>query len=363
MAKKIKVAIVGVGNCFAGLYQGLEYYKEHGLDESAGLMHPVLGGYKPEDIEFVAAFDVDEKKVNKNLLDATYTWPNEVNWIEKSKMPHVDVIVKEAPVMDGLGIYVLERVRPIKNKPLDILKEEIIQELKDSKANIILSYLPVGSAKASRFWAEMALESKCAFINAIPEFIASDQKWEKRFKDANLPIIGDDIKAQIGSTIVHRTLVKLIDDRGAIIEKTYQINVGGNTDFLNMKEQSRLVSKKISKTAAIQSQLKKPLPDDKIYIGPSDFIPFLSNTKLGFIRIEGRMWANIPFNIELRLEVDDKANSAGIAVDAIRCAQIALDRKIGGVLIGPSAYFMKHPPVQYPDSQAREMVEKFIAGH
>jgi len=362
MAKKIKVAVVGVGNCFAGLYQGLEYYKQNGLDQTAGLMHPVLGGYKPEDIEFVAAFDVDVKKVNKNLLDATYTWPNEVNWIEKSKMPKTDVIVRESPVLDGLGIYILQRVQPIKNKPMDLLKKEIKQELKDSKANIILSYLPVGSAQASRFWAQMALDCNCAFINAIPEFIASDPIWEKKFKEANLPIIGDDIKAQIGSTIVHRTLAKLVDDRGAVIEKTYQINVGGNTDFLNMKEQARLTSKKISKTAAVQSQLKKPLPEDKIYIGPSDFIPFLSNTKLGFIRIEGRMWANIPFNIELRLEVDDKANSAGIAVDAIRCAQIALDRKIGGALIGPSAYFMKHPPVQYPDSEAKEMVEKFIKG-
>jgi len=362
MAKKIKVAVVGVGNCFAGLYQGLEYYKQNGLDQTAGLMHPVLGGYKPEDIEFVAAFDVDVKKVNKNLLDATYTWPNEVNWIEKSKMPKTDVIVRESPVLDGLGIYILQRVQPIKNKPMDLLKKEIKQELKDSKANIILSYLPVGSAQASRFWAQMALDCNCAFINAIPEFIASDPVWEKKFKEANLPIIGDDIKAQIGSTIVHRTLAKLVDDRGAVIEKTYQINVGGNTDFLNMKEQARLTSKKISKTAAVQSQLKKPLPEDKIYIGPSDFIPFLSNTKLGFIRIEGRMWANIPFNIELRLEVDDKANSAGIAVDAIRCAQIALDRKIGGALIGPSAYFMKHPPVQYPDSEAKEMVEKFIKG-
>jgi len=362
MAKKIKVAVVGVGNCFAGLYQGLEYYKQNGLDQTAGLMHPVLGGYKPEDIEFVAAFDVDVKKVNKNLLDATYTWPNEVNWIEKSKMPKTDVIVRESPVLDGLGIYILQRVQPIKNKSMDLLKKEIKQELKDSKANIILSYLPVGSAQASRFWAQMALDCNCAFINAIPEFIASDPVWEKKFKEANLPIIGDDIKAQIGSTIVHRTLAKLVDDRGAVIEKTYQINVGGNTDFLNMKEQARLTSKKISKTEAVQSQLKKPLPEDKIYIGPSDFIPFLSNTKLGFIRIEGRMWANIPFNIELRLEVDDKANSAGIAVDAIRCAQIGLDRKIGGALIGPSAYFMKHPPVQYPDSEAKEIVEKFIKG-
>lgn len=360
MGKKIKVAVVGVGNCFAGLYQGLEYYKEHGVDDTAGLMHPKMGGYSLEDIEFVAAFDVDEKKVNKNLLDATYTYPNEVKWIDKSKMPKTDVIVKEAPVLDGLGIYVLDRVKPIKNKPIDVLKKEIKEELKNSGAKIILSYLPVGSAQASRFWAQMALESKCAFINAIPEFIASDPEWEKKFKEAKLPIIGDDIKAQVGSTIVHRALVKLVDDRGAVIDKTYQINVGGNTDFLNMKEQERLKSKRISKTTAVTSQLKRKIDPNNIYIGPSDFIPFLSNTKLGFIRIEGRMWANVPFNIELRLEVDDKANSAGISVDAIRCAQIALDRGIGGALIGPCAYFMKHPPIQYPDSQAKEMVEEFI---
>ncbi|MFN3910095.1 MAG: inositol-3-phosphate synthase [Candidatus Anstonellaceae archaeon] len=362
MGKKIKVAVVGVGNCFAGLYQGIQYYKEHGVDETAGLMHPVLGGYKLEDIEFVAAYDVDSKKVNKNLNEATYAPPNEVRWIEKSKMPKTSVIVKEAPVLDGVGLYVLERVKPIKNRPMEILEKEIKQSLEESGARIILSYLPVGAAKASRYWAQMALDTQCAFINAIPEFIASDPEWEKKFKQANLPIIGDDIKAQIGSTIVHRTLAKLVDDRGAIIDKTYQINVGGNTDFLNMKEQERLKSKKISKTEAVQSQLKRKLPQDKIYIGPSDFIPFLSNTKLGFIRIEGRMWANVPFNIELRLEVDDKANSAGISIDAIRCAQIALDREIGGVLKGPSAYFMKHPPEQYPDSVAREMVEKFIKG-
>ncbi|MCX8163702.1 MAG: myo-inositol-1-phosphate synthase, partial [Candidatus Micrarchaeota archaeon] len=291
----------------------------------------------------------------------TYAPPNEVRWIEKSKMPNSEVVVREAPILDGVGIYVLDRVKPIKNRPLEVLEKEIIEEIKNSKARIILSYLPVGAAKASRYWAEMALKTNCAFINAIPEFIASDPEWEKRFKKAKLPIIGDDIKAQIGSTIVHRTLAKLVDDRGAVIDKTYQINVGGNTDFLNMKEQERLVSKKISKTEAVQSQLKRRLPPDKIYIGPSDFIPFLSNTKLGFIRIEGRMWANIPFNIELRLEVDDKANSAGISVDAIRCAQIALDRKIAGALEGPCAYFMKHPPKQYPDEVARKMVEDFIA--
>ncbi|MFA5108399.1 MAG: inositol-3-phosphate synthase [Candidatus Micrarchaeia archaeon] len=358
--QKIKVAVVGVGNCFAGLYQGLQYYKTHEVTQAAGLMHPVLGGYALSDIEFVSAFDVSEEKVGKNLNDATYAHPNEVDWVKKEDMPNTNVIVKESPILDGLGIYILERVKPVKNKPMDILGKEIKEEIKKSGARIILSYLPVGSADATRYWAQMALDTKCAFVNCIPEFIASDEQWAKKFKDANLPIVGDDIKAQVGSTIVHRTLARLVDERGAQIESTYQINVGGNTDFLNMKEQSRLKSKRISKTESVQSQLKKRLPDDQIYVGPSDFIPFLSNTKLGFMRIEGRMWADVPFNMEIRLEVDDKANSGGVSVDAIRCAQIALDRGIGGILDGPCAYFMKHPPKQYTDPVAREMVEKYI---
>jgi myo-inositol-1-phosphate synthase len=360
MAKKsrIRVGVIGVGNCFAGLYQGLEYYRHHKLDDAAGLMHPVLGGYKLSDIEFVSAFDVAENKVGMPLHKAAYAKPNEVRWI--SKMPPSDVIVQEAPVLDGLGIYVLDRVKPVKNKPLDVLTRDIKKHIEQTDTRILLCYLPVGSQKACEYWAKMALDTGCAFVNCIPVFIASNPLWAQRFKQAGLPVIGDDIKAQVGSTIVHRTLAKLVDDRGAVIDRTYQINVGGNTDFLNMKEQSRLESKKISKTEAVQSQLKKRIPDGNIYIGPSDFIPFLSNTKLGFMRIEGRMWANIPFNIEIRLEVDDKANSGGVSVDAIRCAQIALDRGLGGALEGPSAYFMKHPPKQYPDPIARQMVESFI---
>jgi len=358
---KIKVAVVGVGNCFAGLYQGLQYYRTHEINEAAGLMHPVLGGYTLDDIEFVAAFDVSEEKVGKNLVDATYAHPNEVDWVKKEEMPKTEVIVQESPILDGLGIFILERVKPIKNKPKEELDKQIKEQIKESGARVILSYLPVGSADATRYWAQMAIDANCALVNCIPEFIASDETWAKKFKDANLPILGDDIKAQVGSTIVHRTLARLVDERGAQIESTYQINVGGNTDFLNMKEQSRLKSKRISKTESVQSQLKKRLPDDQIYVGPSDFIPFLSNTKLGFMRIEGKMWADVPFNMEIRLEVDDKANSGGISVDAIRCAQIALDRGIGGYVEGPSAYFMKHPPKQYSDPVARQMVEDFIA--
>lgn len=357
---KIKVGVIGVGNCFAGLYQGLEYYKKHGVDETAGLMHPILGGYSLEDIEFVCAFDVSKKKVGKNLVEATYALPNEVDWIPKSSMPKTDVVVSESPVLDGVGSFVSGKFDPVENKPMDQLKTEIKNKIKGCGARVLISYLPVGSQKATEFWAQMAIDSNCAFVNCMPVFIASDSAWAKKFADAKLPVVGDDIKAQVGSTIVHRTLTRLVDERGAKIRNTYQLNVGGNTDFENMLERSRLKSKKISKTESVQSQLKTPLGAENIHIGPSDYIPFLHNTKLGFMRIEGNMWANIPFNIELRLEVDDKANSGGVSVDAIRCAQIALDRGIGGYIDGPSAYFMKHPARQYSDSVAREMVEAFI---
>ncbi|VVB57258.1 Myo-inositol-1-phosphate synthase [uncultured archaeon] len=363
MAKsKIRVGVIGAGNCFAGLYQGLEYYKHHKIDEAAGLMHPTLGGYKLSDIEFVSAFDVADNKVGRNLNEATYAKPNEVDWVPPKDMPKTDVVVQESPVLDGLGVFVLDRVHPVKNKPLDQLTADIKKHIEETDTRILLCYLPVGSQKACEYWAKMALDTQCAMVNCLPVFIASNPLWAERFKQAGLPIVGDDIKAQVGSTIVHRTLAKLTEDRGAAIDTTYQINVGGNTDFLNMKEQGRLASKKISKTSSVQSNLRKPLAEDKIYIGPSDFIPFLSNKKLGFMRIEGRMWSNRPFNMEIRLEVDDKANSGGVSVDAIRCAQIALDRGHGGIVEGPSAYFMKHPPVQHPDPVARQMVEDFIGG-
>ncbi|MDE1798159.1 MAG: myo-inositol-1-phosphate synthase [Candidatus Micrarchaeota archaeon] len=357
---RIRVGVIGVGNCFAGLYQGLEYYRTHHIDQAAGLMHPSLGGYQLSDIEFVSAFDVAVNKVGKKLHEAAYASPNAVRWLPQ--MPPSAVVVQEAPVLDGLGVFVLDRVHPVKNKPLAQLSEDIKAHIAATDTRVLLCYLPVGSQKACEFWAQMALDTGCAFVNCLPVFIASDPVWAAKFEKAGLPIVGDDIKAQVGSTIVHRSLAKLVDDRGALIEKTYQINVGGNTDFLNMKEHSRLQSKKISKTEAVQSQLKKRLPDDNIYIGPSDFIPFLSNTKLGFMRIEGRMWADVPFNLEIRLEVDDKANSGGVSVDAIRCAQIALDRGLSGSINGPSAYFMKHPPKQYADSVARQMVEDYIEG-
>ncbi len=359
---KIKCGVIGVGNCFAGLVQGIEYYRRHPEKEVVGLMHKNMGGYLFDDIEFVSAFDVGENKIGKPLHEAMYASPNMVEWIPREEMPKSDVIVKESPALDGVGIWVENKVKPIRSKKtIEQLKEEILEELRKSKAEILVNYLPVGSQKATEFWAEIALAAKCAFVNTMPVFIASDPKWEKRFRSAGVPIIGDDVKSQVGATIVHRTLAKLCDDRGAVIDKTYQINVGGNTDFLNMKEQERLQSKKISKTEAVQSQLSRRLPDDNIYVGPSDFIPFLGNTKLMFMRIEGRMWADIPYNMEVRLEVDDKANSAGVVVDAIRAAKIALDRKLGGAVISASAYLMKHPPVQMSDSKAREKLEEFIS--
>ncbi|MDD5171723.1 MAG: inositol-3-phosphate synthase [Candidatus ainarchaeum sp.] len=356
---KIRCAVVGVGNCFAGLVEGIEYYRQHPEQKVIGIMHETMGGYSIHDIDFVAAFDVDSKKVGKALNEAVYAEPNKVRWV--GGLPSMrDVTVKQSPQLDGVGTYVNKIVMPVKERPAEELKKEIIKELKDKKAEILVSYLPVGSDKATQFWAQVCLDANVGFVNCMPSFIASNPKWAAKFEKANIPIVGDDIKSQCGATIIHRTLAKLCDDRGCAIDKTYQINVGGNTDFLTMKEQDRLQSKKISKTEAVQSQLSQRLPDDRIYVGPSDFIPFLGNTKLMFMRIEGRMWANIPYNMEVRLEVDDKANSAGIVIDAIRYCRMALDRKIGGPLIGPSSWLMKHPPVQFRDTVAKELAERFV---
>lgn len=357
MSKKIRIGIIGVGNCFAGLIQGIEYYKRHKSKEPIGLMHKKIGPYDFKDIEFVSAFDVGANKIGKTLDQAVYAFPNLVKW---TKLPKSNVIVKESPVLDGIGIYVENKIKPLKNPtPINILEKEIEKEIKNTKTEILVNYLPVGSQKATEFWARMALKTGCAFVNCLPVFIASDKKWAKKFSQRKIPIIGDDIKGQIGATIVHRVLAKLCSDRGATVDKTYQINVGGCTDFLNMLERSRLESKKISKTEAVTSQLDKAIKADKIYIGPSDFIPFLGVTKLAFIRLEGKMFADIPYSIELRLEVDDKANSAGVVIDAIRCAKLALDRKIGGYL-PVSAYFMKRPLVQYTDDEAKKIVDDFI---
>ena len=361
MSKKIKCAVVGVGNCFAGRVQGIEYYKQHPEEEVIGIMHKEIGGYSIYDIEFVAGFDVDSKKVGMKLSDAVYAEPNKVKWMDKLSTMQ-DVAVMQSPRLDGVGHYVEKVVDAIQDKPEEELKEKAIKELKDKKVEILVSYLPVGADKATQFWAQVCLDTKIAMVNCMPSFIASEPKWAERFKNSQIPIIGDDIKGQVGATIVHRTMAKLCDDRGTKIEKTYQINVGGNTDFLGMKEQERLQSKKISKTESVQSQLRQRLPDEQIYVGPSDFIPFLGNTKLMFMRIEGRMWAGIPYNMEVRLEVDDKANSAGIVIDAIRLAKIALERKLGGPIEEASPYLMKHPPRQMSDPEARAELERFIKG-
>jgi myo-inositol-1-phosphate synthase len=358
---KIRCAVVGVGNCFSGLVQGIEYYRLHPEQEVVGVMSPTMGGYSIHDIDFVAAFDVDSKKVGIPLNEAVYAEPNKVKWVDS--LPSMkDVRVMQSPQLDGVGSYVQKIVTPVKERPVEELRKGIMRELKDNKVEIIVSYLPVGSDKATKFWAQTCLDAGVGFVNCMPSFIASEPAWAAKFEKANIPIVGDDIKSQCGATIIHRTLAKLCDDRGCTIEKTYQINVGGNTDFLTMKEQDRLQSKKISKTEAVQSQLRKRLPDDQIYVGPSDFIPFLGNTKLMFMRIEGKMWANIPYNMEVRLEVDDKANSAGIVIDAIRYCRMALDRKIGGPLIGPSSWLMKHPPKQFSDSEAQKLAKDFIKG-
>ena len=358
---KIKVGIVGIGNCFAGLIQGIEFYKK--TKSKSGLMHEKIGGYGVDDIDFVSAFDISENKVGIPLSEAIYAEPNEVDWVKKVSGVD-DIIVKESPVLDGVGIYVENKIKPIKQtKSVKQIEKESIDEIEKTGTKILLNFLPVGSQKATEFWADIALKTNCAFINCMPVFIASNESWGRKFKDKKLPIIGDDIKSQVGSTIVHRVLTKLCMDRGTIIDKMYQINVGGNTDFLNMLERERLESKKISKTEAVQSQMAKRLDNKNIYVGPSDFIPFLSNRKLAFIRIEGRMFAEVPFNMELRLDVDDKANSGGTSIEAIRLIQIALDRGLSGPLIYPSAYLMKHPPQQFSDDEARKKLDEWVSSN
>jgi len=363
MSDKIKVGLVGIGNCFSGLIQGIEYYRKKPSQKVIGIIHQELSGYGIHDIDFVCGFDVGENKIGKTINEAIYEYPNMVDWIPKDEMPKTNFYVNESPALDGVGIWVENRVKPIKSNKTDAeLTEQIKKILKETGTQIIVSYLPVGSEKATNFWAQVCLDTNIAFVNCIPSFIASDEEWSKKFAEKNIPVVGDDIKGQVGATIIHRTLARLCNDRGTKIERTYQINVGGNTDFLNMKEQDRLVSKRISKTESVQSQLDERLDDDQIYVGPSDFIPFLGNTKLMFMRIEGRQWANIPYNMEVRLEVDDKANSAGIVIDAIRLAKIALDRGIGGPLIPASAYLMKHPLKQMTDPQAKVACEEFVKG-
>ena len=361
---KIRVAIVGVGNCASSLIQGVEYYKALGnrhKDSSLGLMHYNLGGYKPDHIKFVAAFDIDQRKVNKPLRNAMFSHPN-CTKIFHGDLPNFPVKVAMGNVLDGAAQHMNDypedrRFLVARKKPSNIVKI-----LKQARADILLSYLPVGSEKATAYYAEACLKSGVSLINCIPVFIASDRKWAQRFEKKKIPIIGDDVKSQMGATIIHRNLTKLFSDRGVKIDNTYQLNVGGNTDFMNMLNRKRLTSKKISKTEAVQSQLQNRLNNDNIHIGPSDYIPWLFDNKICFLRIEGRGFGNIKMNLELRLSVEDSPNSGGVVIDAIRCCKIARDRGVGGVLISPSAYFMKHPMKQFSDDIAKDMVEAFIKG-
>jgi myo-inositol-1-phosphate synthase len=351
--RKIKVAIAGVGNCACSLLQGVEYYKDASPTDSVpGLMHVALGGYHVHDVEFVAAFDVDAEKVGTELSKAIFAGQN--NTIRFSDVPVTDVKVERGPTLDGLGRYYRETIDESPAAPVDVR-----QRLIESGAEVLVSYLPVGSEQAQKFYATAALEAGVAFVNAIPVFIASDPVWAKRFTDAGVPIIGDDIKSQVGATIVHRILARLFEDRGMVLDRTYQLNVGGNMDFKNMLERDRLESKKISKTQSVTSQIDHGIAANDVHIGPSDHIAWLQDRKWAYIRLEGRNFGDVPLNLELKLEVWDSPNSAGVIIDAIRCARLALDRGIGGPLLGPAAYFMKSPPVQYRDEEARLMVEAF----
>ena len=358
---RINIGVIGVGNCFAGLVQGIEYYRQNVDKRIVGLMHEKIGGYSVFDLNFTSAFDVGENKIGKALHEAIYQAPNRVDWLPR--VPRINTVVREGPILDGVGVYVEKMIKPIKQTKSDSeLKRDVIREIRDTETEMLLNFLPVGSERAVKFWAQVCLDAEVGIVNCMPVFIASDKSWAKRFEEKSLPVIGDDIKSQVGATILHRVLAKLLDDRGATIDQTYQINVAGNTDFANMLEHSRLVSKKISKTEAVQSQLRKRLDEDKIYIGPSDFLPFLGNTKIAYVNLKARMFADRPFEIECKLTVDDKANSAGVVIDAVRCLKLAMDRKIGGALTSPSSYLMKHPPIQYTDPEAKELTEKFIRG-
>ena len=353
---KVRIAIVGVGNCASSLVQGLEYYKEASPENRVpGLMHVELGGYHVRDVEVVAAFDVDAAKVGKDVAEAVFTAPN--NPIRFSDVPPTGITVQKGRTLDGLGTYYRQVVTES-----DAPEVDVVQVLKDNRADVLVCYLPVGSEQAARYYAQCALDAGVAFVNALPVFIASDLAWAKKFRDAGVPIVGDDIKSQVGATITHRVLAKLFEDRGVELDRTYQLNFGGNMDFMNMLERERLVSKKISKTQSVQSQLAEPLAKHDIHIGPSDHVPWLEDRKWAMIRLEGRNFGDIPLTIEMKLEVWDSPNSAGVIIDAVRCAKLALDRGIGGPLIGPSSYFMKSPPVQFTDEEAHQMVEAFIVG-
>ncbi|MBO4240890.1 MULTISPECIES: inositol-3-phosphate synthase [Pseudonocardia] len=353
---QVRVAVVGVGNCAASLVQGVHYYAD--ADPSTqvpGLMHVDFGGYHVRDVTFVAAFDVDAKKVGQDLADAISASEN--NTVKIADVPPLGVTVQRGPTLDGLGRFYRETITEADGEPVDV-----VQVLRDTGADVLVSYLPVGSEDADRFYAQAALDAGVAFVNALPVFIASDPEWAEKFRAAGVPIVGDDIKSQVGATITHRVLAKLFEDRGVQLDRTMQLNVGGNMDFLNMKELERLESKKVSKTQAVTSQVDRDMGRGNVHIGPSDYVSWLDDRKWAYVRLEGRAFGDVPLNLEYKLEVWDSPNSAGIIIDAVRAAKIAKDRGIGGPILSASSYFMKSPPEQYRDSEARDKVEAFIRG-
>ncbi|MBI5063884.1 MAG: inositol-3-phosphate synthase [Desulfatitalea sp.] len=361
---KIKIAIVGVGNCASALVQGIGYYGNKTSQQAIGLMHWDIGGYRPHDLEVVVAFDIDTRKVGRDLSQAIFAPPN-CTTVFCPEVPASGTKVAMGRVLDGVSEHMQDYDPQRTFQPADLpqpQQADVIRMLKESGAQVLLNYLPVGSEQASRFYAECALEAGVALINNIPVFIASDPQWAERFARKGVPIIGDDIKSQLGATITHRVLTDLFKKRGVKLERTYQLNTGGNTDFLNMLNRNRLSSKKKSKTEAVQAVAAQRLTAENIHIGPSDYVPWQKDNKVAFIRMEGRLFGDVPMNLEMRLSVEDSPNSAGVAIDAIRCAKLALDRGLGGVLEGPSAYFCKHPPRQFDDDQAYRMIETFIEG-
>ncbi|MCX6415968.1 MAG: inositol-3-phosphate synthase [Actinobacteria bacterium] len=352
----IRLAVVGIGNCASSLVQGVEYYKD--ADPAGfvpGLMHVKFGEYHVSDVEFVAAFDVDTKKVGLDLADAIGASEN--NTIKICDVPRTGIIVQRGHTLDGLGKYYRETITESAAEPVDI-----VAALKAARADVVVCYLPVGSEAAAKFYAQCAIDAGCGFVNALPVFIAGTPEWAKKFEDAGLPIVGDDIKSQVGATITHRVMAKLFEDRGVILDRTYQLNVGGNMDFKNMLERDRLESKKISKTQSVTSQVGHDLGERNVHIGPSDYIAWLDDRKWAFVRLEGRAFGDVPLSLEYKLEVWDSPNSAGVIIDAVRAAKIAMDRGIGGPILSASSYFMKSPPVQYSDSEAKQAVEDFISG-
>ncbi|MFC1485898.1 inositol-3-phosphate synthase [Candidatus Latescibacterota bacterium] len=362
--ERIKIAVTGLGNCASSLIQGIYYYKNKVREDAIGLMHWDIGGYKPYDLDVVAAIDIDKRKVGRDISEALFALPN-CTTIFCRDIPKTGVIVQMGKVGDGFADHMLkydEKYRFVISDEKESSKKDIIKLLRETGAEIMVNYLPVGSEEAVSFYTECALEADVSFINNMPVFIASSPEWAEKFKARNIPLIGDDIKAQLGATITHRVLTDLFNKRGVKLERTYQLNTGGNTDFLNMLNHTRLTSKRISKTEAVQSVAGHRLDDENIHIGPSDWIPWQKDNKVCFLRMEGKLFGNVPMNIELRLSVEDSPNSAGVAIDAIRCCKLALDRGIGGVLYSPASYFMKHPPKQFTDEEAYRMTEDFITG-